>query len=244
MIRLDVVLVARGLFESREKAKFAIDNQSVSVNGRLAKKASMPIAESDSIELISVVLRYVSIGGLKLEKAIQDFELDFRQKTVLDIGASTGGFTDCALQHGAHKVFAIDVGTAQLHPSLLGRIEVISIENQNIKTLTLAQLDNTQVDIIVMDVSFTSQIPLLPYFTTFLKPGGIFVSLIKPQFEMEHHRRFRGGIIKDEKIHQQVLHRVIDAAREHQLLLQASSDAPLQEGKNKEFLAWFRKTSD
>lgn len=238
-MRLDVALVQRGMFESREKAKYAIENQTISLNGKLATKVSIDVSETDSIKLVSIALPYVSMGGLKLEKAILDFKLDFRQKTVLDVGASTGGFTDCALQHGAHKVFAIDVGSGQLHPTLQGKIEVISIENQNLKTLTLNQLDDEKVDIIVMDVSFTSQIPLLPYLNTFLKKGGIFISLIKPQFEMESHRRFRGGIIKDEKIQQQVIRRVIDAAQENGLFLQQVIEAPLQDGKNKEFLALF-----
>jgi 23S rRNA (cytidine1920-2'-O)/16S rRNA (cytidine1409-2'-O)-methyltransferase len=238
-MRLDVALVQRGMFESREKAKYAIENQTISLNGKLATKASIDVSETDSIELVSIALPYVSMGGLKLEKAILDFKLDFRQKTVLDVGASTGGFTDCALQHGAHKVFAIDVGSGQLHPTLQGKIEVISIENQNLKALTSSQLDDEKVDIIVMDVSFTSQIPLLPYLNTFLKKGGIFISLIKPQFEMESHRRFRGGIIKDEKIQQQVIRRVIDAAQENGLFLQQVIEAPLQDGKNKEFLALF-----
>ena len=238
-MRLDVALVQRGMFESREKAKYAIENQTINLNGKLATKASIDVSETDSIELVSIALPYVSMGGLKLEKAILDFKLDFRQKTVLDVGASTGGFTDCALQHGAHKVYAIDVGSGQLHPTLQGKIEVISVENQNLKTLTLSQLDDEKMDIIVMDVSFTSQIPLLPYLNTFLKKGGIFISLIKPQFEMESHRRFRGGIIKDEKIQQQVIRRVIDAAQENGLFLQQVIEAPLQDGKNKEFLALF-----
>lgn len=238
-MRLDILLVQRGLFESREKAKYAIENQTISVHQKVITKASFDVAEDAVIELLSVALPYVSVGGLKLAKAIHDFKLDFRQKRVLDIGASTGGFTDCALQFGAHQVFAVDVGSAQLHPSLQGKIEVISIENQNLKTLTLSQLEDEKVDIAVMDVSFTSQIPLFPYLSHFLKKEGVLVSLIKPQFELAQHRRFRGGIVKDDKIHQQIIRRVTDAALEHHLILQQISESPAQDGKNKEFLAWF-----
>jgi 23S rRNA (cytidine1920-2'-O)/16S rRNA (cytidine1409-2'-O)-methyltransferase len=240
-MRLDILLVQKGFFASREKAKYAIEKQAVTINGKAAQKASMEIADHDVVEVVSVALRYVSLGGLKLEKAIQDFNLDFENKIILDVGASTGGFTDCALQHGAKKVFAIDVGSEQLHDSLRFKLEVISIENQNLKHLTIHQLENNLVDVIVMDVSFTSQIPLIPYLKQFIIEGGLIVSLIKPQFEMEHHRRFRGGIIKDEKIHQQCIRRVCEAAFEHGFSLVGISDAPLQEGKNKEFLGVFKK---
>lgn len=240
-MRLDIALVQKGFFASREKAKYAIEKQAVTINGKTAQKASAEVNENDAVEVISVALRYVSLGGLKLEKAITDFNLDFQDKTVLDVGASTGGFTDCALQHGAKKVFAIDVGSEQLHDSLRFKLEVISIENQNLKQLTINQLENNLVDVIVMDVSFTSQIPLIPYLKQFVAAEGLFVSLIKPQFEMEHHRRFRGGIIKDEKIHQQCIRRVCDAALEHDFSLVGITDAPFQEGKNKEFLGVFRR---
>jgi 23S rRNA (cytidine1920-2'-O)/16S rRNA (cytidine1409-2'-O)-methyltransferase len=238
-LRLDVLLVQRGLFESREKAKFAIENQTISVHQKLITKPSFDVAEDAVIDIGSVALPYVSIGGLKLAKAIHDFKLDFRQKRVLDIGASTGGFTDCALQFGANQVFAVDVGSGQLHPSLQAKVEVVSIEHQNLKTLTLSQLEDQKVDIAVMDVSFTSQIPLFPFLSNLLRPEGILVSLIKPQFEMDQHRRFRGGIVKDEKIQQHIIRRVKDAALEHHLVLQQICEAPSQEGKNKEFLAWF-----
>lgn len=242
-MRLDVALVQRGFFQSREKAKYAVEQKTVALNGKVCTKTSTPVAATDEINIVDIALPYVSIGGLKLEKAIKDFNLDFHQKTVLDIGASTGGFTDCALQFGATKVFAIDVGSNQLHPSLQGRIEVISIEHQNVKALTLAQLDHKLIDIIVMDVSFTSQIPLFPYLGQFLQPRGWFISLIKPQFEMETHLRFKGGVIKDAKIHQRIIDRVTAAAKEHHFHLRQLTEAPYQEGKNVEYLAWFEYIS-
>lgn len=238
--RLDVELVKRGLFESREKARFAIEKSAISVNGKTAVKASLPVDESDVIEITAVVLPYVSVGGFKLEKAIKAFDLNFRGKTVLDVGASTGGFTDCALQAGAVKVFAVDVGSGQLHPSLRGRIEVLSLENLNVRDLQPAQLENNLVDFVVMDVSFTSQIPLFPFIKRFLKKDGLFITLIKPQFEMETHKRFKGGIVRDEKEHSAVLKRIEDAAADNGFQLLGMTVAPEEEGKNKEYLALFK----
>ncbi|MFZ4544925.1 MAG: TlyA family RNA methyltransferase [Saprospiraceae bacterium] len=239
-MRLDVELVNRGLFESREKAKYAIEKKSVCVNGKTIIKASFQVdPANDDIALVTLALPYVSLGGLKLEKAILDFKLDFVGKTLLDVGASTGGFTDCAIQSGAAKVFAVDVGTEQLHPSLKGRLEVISLENLNLKNVRLEHLEGEKVDIILMDVSFTSQIPLFPHIQKLLKKDGFFLSLVKPQFEMETHKRFKGGIVRDEKEHAVILDRIESAAAEHGLLLQKVSEAPEQEGKNKEYLALF-----
>lgn len=240
-IRLDVELVKRGLFESREKARFAIEKQSVSVNGKTVTKASFQVdADIDEISVTANVLPYVSVGGFKLEKAIRDFSLDFQGKTVLDVGASTGGFTDCALQAGALMVFAIDVGSGQLHPTLKGRSEVISLENMNVRDLNTGHLENRQADIVVMDVSFTSQIPLFPYLKKFLTNDGFLLTLIKPQFEMETHKRFKGGIVRDEKEHSAVLKRIEAAAKENGFVVLGIIAAPEEEGKNKEYLALFK----
>lgn len=238
--RLDVELVRRGLFESREKARYAIEKKVVIVNGKTAVKASFAVRDDDEISITAVVLPYVSVGGLKLEKAIKEFNLDLRGKTMLDVGASSGGFTDCALRAGAARVFAIDVGTNQLHPSLRGRLDVVSIENMNITDLQPSHLEHELMDIVVMDVSFTSQIPLFPFVKSHLKKDGLFVTLIKPQFEMETHKRFKGGIVRDEREHSAVLTRIEAAALANAFQLLGMTTAPEEEGKNKEYLALFK----
>ncbi|MDW8273429.1 MAG: SAM-dependent methyltransferase [Chitinophagales bacterium] len=177
----------------------------------------------------------MSVGGLKLEKAIREFSLDFTGKIVLDIGASTGGFTDCALRHGAALVYAIDVGQNQLADSLRNHSNVISFEKMNYKDFYLDE----KVDIVVMDISFTSQKPVFSHISRWLKPGGWLISLIKPQFEMSQRMHFEHGIIKNEEIHQMVINSVIEHAAKHQLELQKVTSAPEGVNKNKEFLAWF-----
>ncbi len=235
-MRLDVFLVQEGWFPSRKKARNAIDAGWVLVNGKSATKAGTEITSSDFIEVTpNELLKYVSVGGFKLEKAILDFQLDFDGKTILDIGASTGGFTDCALQHGAVKVFTVDVGTAQLSPKLKDDPRVIWREQTHIKNFNLDE----KVDVVVMDVSFMSQVLVYPLLKNWLKPQGWLISLIKPQFELNKKVTFRRGIIRDEKLHQEVLDKITRQAANHHLMIQNITTAPENEQKNKEFLAWF-----
>ncbi|MCX7742951.1 MAG: TlyA family RNA methyltransferase [Flavobacteriales bacterium] len=235
-MRLDVFLVQKGWFPSRQKARKAIDAGWVIVNGKPVPKAGTEITLNDVIEVSpNELLKYVSAGGFKLEKAILDFQLDFRGKTILDIGASTGGFTDCALQHGAVKVYTVDVGTDQLSPQLKKDSRVIWHEQTHIKDFTLA----INVDVVLMDVSFMSQVLVYPLLKNWLKPQGWVISLIKPQFELNKKISFRRGIIRDEQLHQQVLNKIIDEAAKHNLMVQKITTAPESEQKNKEFLAWF-----
>ena len=168
--RLDLILVERGLFETREKAKREIMVGNVIVNEQAVTKAGTNFKDDEKLNIrIKNKLRYVSRGGLKLEKAIKEWELDFNDKLVLDIGASTGGFTDCALQNGAKRVYSVDVGTNQLDWKLRNDDRVVSIEEIHIKDLTPENIENNKVDYIVIDVSFISLTKVIPYFEKFLK---------------------------------------------------------------------------
>ncbi len=237
--RLDTWLVQHSFFGSREKARLALEQGVVEVNGKIITKPSFSVSESDTVEIKAQPLRYVSRGGWKLEKAIQTFQIDFTDKMVLDVGASTGGFTDCALQHGAAKVFAVDVGSGQLHASLQNHSQVIWWESLNIKDLTPAMLGKA-VDIITVDVSFTSLRHIFHHLLQFLKPDGIIITLIKPQFELEEKIRFKKGIVKDEQIRKEVLQKVTQAAEEQGFKLKQyiPTDADGQQ-KNIEYLALF-----
>ena len=167
--RLDLILVERGLFETREKAKREIMVGNVIVNEQAVTKAGTNFKDDEKLNIrIKNKLRYVSRGGLKLEKAIKEWELDFNDKLVLDIGASTGGFTDCALQNGAKRVYSVDVGTNQLDWKLRNDDRVVSIEEIHIKDLTPENIENNKVDYIVIDVSFISLTKVIPYFEKFL----------------------------------------------------------------------------
>ncbi|NUO00466.1 MAG: TlyA family RNA methyltransferase [Saprospiraceae bacterium] len=240
MGRLDVWLVQNGYFESREKARFAILAGMVQVNGQVASKPAQTLGESDTIAIVGDALRYVSKGGLKLEKAIVTFGLDFTGAVVLDIGASTGGFTDCALRHGAKQVFAVDVGSDQLHPSLQNRPEIVSLEGLHIRDLNAHHLNGNLADIIVIDVSFISLAKVFPYIGSFLTATGYVVGLIKPQFEMGFRRRVKKGIIKDDQVRSEVLERVREYAAENgfELKNHTPTEADGQE-KNVEFMALF-----
>ncbi len=235
-MRLDVYLVQEGFFPSRHKARSAIDAGWVIVNGKAVNKAGMEITSKDVIEIKAHdLLKYVSAGGLKLEKAICEFQLDFKGKTVLDVGASTGGFTDCALQHGAIKVYTVDVGSDQLSPRLKEDSRVIWKEQTHVKDFTLAE----KVDIVVMDVSFISQVLVYPYLKNWMKDDGWLITLIKPQFELDRKVSFRGGIVRDEKLHQEVLDKIMLSAQKEGFSLKGLTTAPENEHKNKEFLGWF-----
>ena len=214
-MRLDRFLTDNNFFPSREKAQTAIKHETVMVDGRIVTKASMEITEGMKVEVINVFNKYVSMGGLKLEKAIKDFGLDFVGKSVLDIGASTGGFTDCALQCGAAMVTAVDVGTDQLVASLRDDPRVTSIENKDFRELTPEDVQNRQFDFIVSDVSFISLTYIIPYIDPFLKPDGQMMFLIKPQFEAGQSFLNKSGIVTDEKGYKTAIQKVVSCALNH-----------------------------
>jgi 23S rRNA (cytidine1920-2'-O)/16S rRNA (cytidine1409-2'-O)-methyltransferase len=205
--RLDQALVERGLCESREKAKRAIMAGAVRVNGQVAAKASENVRDSDCVELTAGD-KFVSRGGHKLEHALEHFQIDASGLTAIDLGASTGGFTDCLLQHSAERVFAVDVGQGQLAWKLRQDPRVVVMEKTNARTLTLAQFPQpfTPVDLVVIDCSFISLRKILPPAIALVRPLGNVVALIKPQFEAGKEEADRGaGVISDPAVHARVL---------------------------------------
>ena len=209
MERLDLFLVNNGYYSSREKASQAIKKGIVEVDGKIVLKPSTPTNVESKINILEVMLPYVSWGGMKLERAIKYFNLDFTDKVVLDIGSSTGGFTDCALQHGARMVYAVDVGSDQLDQKLRSDFRVHSYENTNICDF------NTDVkfDYLVMDVSFVSITKILPSLLKFLDENNTLVCLFKPQFEVGKIK-MKNGVIKDAKIHKNVIVMLINFINE------------------------------
>ena len=239
-MRADQYLANTGLSESRTKAQKAIEEGRLYVNGINVKKSSAPILETDSVELRGEDMPFVSRGGLKLLGAINTFGLDVSSLTAVDIGASTGGFTDCLLQHGAKKVYAVDCGTGQLHKKVKDDVRVVNIEGFNARELTRDTLGET-CDIAVMDVSFISQTLLYGAVKSTVKDGGLFVSLIKPQFEAGRSAVGRGGIVKDKKIHVSVIRRILSIAEGNGLRALDLAVSPIEGGDgNTEYLALFR----
>lgn len=203
MARLDIELVARGLARSRERAKEMIKSGSVTVNGKKATKPSAEAAAEDIIESCEEEL-YVGRGALKLEKAAKEFSLDFTGKICIDIGASTGGFTDFMLQNGASKVFAVDVGHGQLAESLRHDSRVVNAEGTDIREVTV-DFFGCHADFICADVSFISLKKILPKIYELLKENACAAVLIKPQFEAGRSDIGKHGIVKDRKVHERVL---------------------------------------
>lgn len=242
--RLDVLLVNRGLFESREKAKTAIMAGQIFMGTVCVDKAGTKVPIDADLSVKGNTLPYVSRGGLKLENALQLYPIDLTDAVMVDIGASTGGFTDCALQNGAAKVFAIDVGYNQLAWSLRQDKRVINMEKQNIRTVTAEQLGEL-VDFISIDVAFISLDKVLPVAVTLLKDTGSLVALIKPQFEAGREKVGKGGIVRDPATHAEVLTRILNVAEEVGLHLHGVTYSPIKgtEG-NIEFLGYFKKTTD
>ena len=208
--RLDLILVEREIFETREKAKREIMAGNVLVNEKVETKAGTMFKDTEDLIIrVKDRLKYVSRGGLKLEKAIKVWNLDFKDKLVLDIGASTGGFTDCALQNGAKRVYANDVGTNQLDWKLRNDERVVSLEEKHIKDLEIEDLENNKVDFIVIDVSFISLTKVIGYFDRFLKENSQVVMLIKPQFEVGKEKIGRNGIVENEEYHNEAIKKII-----------------------------------
>jgi 23S rRNA (cytidine1920-2'-O)/16S rRNA (cytidine1409-2'-O)-methyltransferase len=210
--RLDQVLVARGLCESREKAQRAILAGNVRINGQLAKKASDKVKPGDAVELMAGE-KFVSRGGLKLEKGLDFFGMDVKGIVAVDLGASTGGFTDCLLQRGAAKIFAVDVGKGQLAWKLRNDPRVVVMEQTNARDLTAANFPD-RPSLAVIDCSFISLRKILPAAVAIVGAGGKIVALVKPQFEAGKAEADRGaGVITDPAIHQRVLRELEDFAR-------------------------------
>jgi len=236
--RLDLILVEREFFETREKAKREIMAGNVIVNEQVITKAGTMFKDNDELSIrVKDKLRYVSRGGLKLEKAIKTWDLDFSEKLVLDIGASTGGFTDCALQNGAERVYSVDVGKNQLDWKLRNDEKVVSLEEMHIKDLKEEDIENKKVDFIVIDVSFISLTKVIPYFKKFLAQSGKIVMLVKPQFEVGREKIGRNGVVENEEYHNEAIKKIISFSKEEGYELIGVEDSPIKGAKgNKEFL--------
>ena len=211
--RLDVLLVERGLVTSREKAKALIMAGDVFVNGQREDKPGTSFQEDKikNIEVKGATIPFVSRGGLKLDKAVKTFELDFTGFTCMDIGASTGGFTDCMLQNGASKVYSVDVGHGQLDWKLRSDERVVCMEKTNFRYLIRDQIDD-DIDFASCDVSFISLTRILVPARKLLKDGAQMVVLIKPQFEAGRDKVGKKGVVRDKKVHEEVINRIVDFA--------------------------------
>lgn len=209
--RIDCALVSRGLIESREKAKAIIMSGIVFVNNQKCDKAGDTVKPEDIIEIRGEKLKYVSRGGLKLEKAVDVFSIDLNGLVCADIGASTGGFTDCMLQNGAKKVYSIDVGYGQLAWKLRTDSRVINLERTNFRYVTSEQVPEL-LDFASVDVSFISLSLILPVLKNLLKNEGRVVCLIKPQFEAGKENVGKKGVVRDKAVHIDVVKKIIDLA--------------------------------
>jgi 23S rRNA (cytidine1920-2'-O)/16S rRNA (cytidine1409-2'-O)-methyltransferase len=233
--RLDNLLVDRGLVSSRERAKALIAAGKVFVDQQKVDKPGATVRVEAQLQL-TAQLPYVSRGGLKLEGALGAFGIDPGGMVAMDVGASTGGFTDCILQRGAKKVYAVDVGYGQLAWKLRNDLRVVNLERANIRYLQREAVEEEGVDLILIDTSFISIEKFLPHLLGFLKEGGILLGLIKPQFEVGKGEVGKGGVVKDPALHQKAIDRISAFSRELGLRVLGVVESPLLGPKgNKEF---------
>ena len=242
--RLDCALVNRGFAESREKAKAIIMSGIVYVNNQKCDKAGDTVKPDDNIEVRGETLKYVSRGGLKLEKAMNSFEISLNDCVCADIGASTGGFTDCMLQNGAKKVYSIDVGYGQLAWKLRTDERVINLERTNFRYVTREQVPD-ELDFASVDVSFISLSLIIPVMRTLLKDGGKAVCLIKPQFEAGKENVGKKGVVRDKAVHIAVIEKIINLVKENKFSLLGLDFSPIKgpEG-NIEYLCYIQKDDE
>ncbi len=239
--RLDIALFERGFAESREKAKALIMAGIVFVNNQKSDKAGNTVKPDDIIEVRGETLKYVSRGGLKLEKAVASFNISLEGCVCADIGASTGGFTDCMLQNGAAKVYSIDVGYGQLVWKLRTDERVVNLERTNFRYVTREQVPD-ELDFASVDVSFISLYHIFPTLRTLLKEGGRAVCLIKPQFEAGRENVGKKGVVRDKSVHIAVIEKIIGLIAENNFSLLGLDFSPIKgpEG-NIEYLCFIEK---
>ena len=242
--RLDILVFERGLAESREKAKALIMAGVIYADNQKSDKPGTTYPETVSIELRGNKLPYVSRGGLKLEKAINSFGLDLSDKITMDIGASTGGFTDCMLQNGASKVYAIDVGYGQLAWKLRNDERVINYERTNVRYITKEQIPD-EIDFFSVDVCFISLQLVIPVVRPFLKKDGCAVCLIKPQFEAGKGKVGKNGVVRDKAVHIEVIRKIYDFCLENGFSILGLEYSPVKgpEG-NIEYLIYIKKSDE
>ena len=238
--RLDTALTARGLCSSRNRAQTLIGEGHVTVNGIVCMKASQKVSESDEIT-VTEALPFVGRGGYKLRFALAEFAIRLDGLACLDIGASTGGFTDCMLQHGASHVLAVDVGHDQLAPELRTDPRVTVMEGTDLRTLP-PDAEGLPADFVTCDVSFISLRRIIPHIPPLLKTDGTAVLLVKPQFEAGRSALNKHGIVKDEKLRQQVLRDIMNCCAENGLLPSGSCESPIKGGSgNTEYLLYVKR---
>ena len=237
-MRLDFYLTENGYFDSRTKAKQAIERGEIFVNDKQIEKPSFDVVDSPKIKHV-YVNKYVSLGGFKIEKALKDFNYSVKDLVVADVGASTGGFTDCLIQNGAKQVYAIDLNDTLLHNDLKNNNKV-SLIVKNAKELTKTDFD-AEIDLLVADLSFISITQVIPTFSNLINKGKNMLLLIKPQFEIGQYKKFKNGIVRDEKIHSSVCENVVKAAQQFGFKKINITTAPLNKDKNLEFLILFEK---
>ena len=242
--RLDMMLVERALAPSREKAKAYIMAGQVYVDGQKEDKAGSMFAETVKVEVRGNTLPYVSRGGLKLEKAMNEFDVSLEGKVCMDVGASTGGFTDCMLQNGAKKVYAVDVGYGQFAWKLRQDERVVCMEKTNIRYVTPNDIDD-ELDFASVDVSFISLTKVLGPARALLKDGGEMVCLIKPQFEAGREKVGKKGVVRDKSVHEEVVNNIISFALSNGFSVLDLEYSPIKgpEG-NIEYLVHIKKTDD
>lgn len=242
--RIDVLLVDKGLVKSRAKAKEYIKSGCIFVNNEKITKSSMKISPDIDIVIKGNPIPFVSRGGLKLDKALDEFGISVNDKIVLDIGASTGGFTDCMLKRGARKVYAIDVGTDQLSSELRNDSRVVSMENTNVRNMSPDDIEE-KGQFACIDVSFISLRLILPVIITLTSSDADIVALIKPQFEAGKDRIGKHGIVKNSKIHKEILQELYDFCKEKGLYFRNLTFSPVKGGSgNIEYLTHISKTQD
>ncbi len=239
--RLDVLVVKQGLAESREKAKAMIMSGDIFINGQREDKAGSMFLEDVVVELRGKPMKYVSRGGLKLEKALLEFDLSLENKICMDIGASTGGFTDCMLQNGAIKVYAVDVGYGQFAWKLRQDERVVCMEKTNIRYVTIDQIGEP-LDFASVDVSFISLTKVLPAANLLMNEGGELICLIKPQFEAGRDKVGKKGVVREPETHLEVIQKIIDFSIENGFSVRNLSFSPIKgpEG-NIEYLIHLKK---
>ncbi|HEY5037378.1 MAG TPA: TlyA family RNA methyltransferase [Chthoniobacterales bacterium] len=241
--RLDLVLVERGFFSTRQQAQAAIMAGEIKIDGRLAKKASESVKQNEPLD-VAVRPRYVGRGGIKLEGALAHFAIACEDKAALDVGASTGGFTDCLLQHGARKVYAVDVGHGQLAWKIRADPRVVTIEKINARRLSREQIPEL-VDLCVIDVSFISLTLILPNAFELLIPNGVMLALIKPQFELARADVSKGGVVRSAELHEKAQQKVAAFAETlHACVVGLTPSSITGTEGNQEFFICLRKPSE
>ncbi len=238
-VRLDKLLFEKGLVESREKSRALILGGNVTVNGTVVDKAGTLIRQDVELQ-IAEKMPYVSRGGLKLQHALEVFPINVEGKTAMDAGASTGGFTDCLLQYGARKVYAVDVGYGQFHWKLRNDERVVLLEKTNIRYLEKNKIHD-EIDIAVIDVSFISLLKVIPKIKEFLKPSGEIAALIKPQFEAGKKDVGKGGVVRDDKIRLEIVEIIERESEKMGLKSMGVEESPIKGPKgNIEYLIYLK----